>query len=184
MYVSTDYVFDGTKGSVYDEYDTPNPQSVYGRSKRAGEIHVERLCPKHYIVRTAWLYGHGGKNFVETILKAASERPELKVVDDQWGSPTWTVDLSRAMVALLATGRYGTYHVTGSGICTWRDFARKIVELGELTTPVLPQTTEELNRPAPRPRYSGMAHRGLTYAGIQAMPDWQDSLRHYIRARN
>lgn len=183
MYVSTDYVFDGTKGSAYDEYDAPNPQSVYGRSKRAGEVHVERLCPKHYIVRTAWLYGRGGKNFVETILKAAEERPELRVVNDQWGCPTWTRDLARTMVEILEAGRFGTYHVTGSGVCTWQDFAQKIVELGGLQTPVLPQTTEELNRPAPRPRYAAMLHRGLALSGLAAMPHWEESLAQYFHLR-
>ncbi|MNL07361.1 dTDP-4-dehydrorhamnose reductase [compost metagenome] len=183
MYVSTDYVFDGTKGSAYDEYDTPNPQSVYGRSKRAGEIHVERLCSKHYIVRTAWLYGHGGKNFVETILNAASERPELKVVNDQWGSPTWTVDLARTMCALLTSERFGTYHVTSSGLCTWQDFANKIVELGGLATPVLPQSTKELNRPAPRPHFSALRHRGLALINMHEMPTWEASLAKYLEER-
>ncbi|MBO9542038.1 dTDP-4-dehydrorhamnose reductase [bacterium] len=183
MYVSTDYVFDGTKGSAYDEYDLPNPQSVYGRSKRAGEIHVERLCTKHYIVRTAWLYGRGGKNFVETILKAASEKPELKVVNDQWGSPTCTTDLAQAMTALLTTERFGTYHVTGSGVCTWHDFAKKIIELSGLQTPILPQTTEELNRPAPRPRYSMLSHRALGLAALPAMTQWETSLERYLASR-
>jgi dTDP-4-dehydrorhamnose reductase len=184
MYVSTDYVFDGTKASAYDEYDTPNPLGVYGRSKRAGEIHVERLCPKHYIVRTAWLYGHGGKNFVETILKAASERPELNVVNDQWGSPTWTVDLARTMAALLETERFGTYHVTGGGACTWQEFALQIVTQGGLTTSIHPQTTEELNRPAPRPTYSVMANRALRLAGLQTLPPWQEALKNYLASRH
>ena len=182
MQVSTDYVFDGKKGSAYDEYDMPNPIGVYGRSKYAGEVHVEKLWPKHYIVRTAWLYGIGGKNFVETILKAASERPELKVVNDQWGCPTWTVDLARVMVDLLPTGQYGTYHASGEGECTWQDFAKEIVRLGGMATPVLPQSTEELNRPAPRPTYSVMRKRGLQMAGISLMPRWEASLLHYFRA--
>lgn len=183
MHVSTDYVFDGKKGSAYDEYDTTNPVGVYGRSKRAGEMHIERVCPKHYIVRTAWLYGNEGKNFVETILKAAAERPELKVVNDQWGCPTWTVDLARVMVELLETGRYGTYHATGQGECTWMDFAREIVRLGGLSTPVHPQTTEELNRPAPRPAYSVLVNRNLSMAGIKLPRQWEDALTAYIAVR-
>lgn len=183
MYVSTDYVFDGSLGRPYDEYDQPNPQSVYGKSKRAGEIHVERLCPKHYIVRTAWLYGHAGKNFVETILKAGSERPELRVVNDQWGCPTATVELADAMIVLLGTDRYGTYHVTGSGECTWMDFAAEILRQAGISTPVLPQTTEELGRPAPRPRYSVMTNRGLTLAGITPRKEWREALRDYLAAR-
>lgn len=183
MYVSTDYVFDGTKGSAYDEYDHTNPQSVYGKSKRAGEVHVERLCRRHFVVRTSWLYGHGGKNFVETILKAGAERPELRVVNDQWGSPTETSDLAAAMVQILESGRYGTYHVTGQGVCTWFDFAREILRLGGLDTPVLPQTTAELNRPAPRPPYSVMRNLNLELAGLPLLPAWQESLAVYVAGR-
>ncbi len=183
MYVSTDYVFDGTQGRAYDEYDMTNPQSVYGRSKRAGEMHVERHCAKHYIVRTAWLFGHGGKNFVETILKAGAERPELRVVNDQWGCPTSTIELADAMVSLLATDRYGTYHVTGAGECTWQDFAIEILRQGGLATPVLPQTTEELARPAPRPRYSVLLNRGLAMVGIRSRKPWQEALADYMVAR-
>lgn len=184
LYVSTDYVFDGNKGTAYDEYDATNPQGVYGRSKRAGEVHVQQLCRKHYIVRTAWLYGHGGKNFVETILKAGAERPELKVVNDQWGCPTSTADLAQAMVRLIESDRYGTYHVTGQGACTWFEFAQEILKLGGMATPVLPQTTEELNRPAPRPTYSVLHNRGLEMSGLGLLPDWRESLMSYIQKRS
>lgn len=184
MYVSTDYVFDGTKGSAYDEYDATNPQGVYGRSKLAGELHVRQLCRKHFIVRTAWLYGLGGKNFVETILKAAAERPELRVVDDQWGSPTTTVDLAATMVRLLTSGRYGTYHASGEGACTWFDFAREILTQAGVATPVLPQSTEELARPAPRPAYSVLDKRALRMAGFPAMRPWQDALADYLASRS
>lgn len=183
IYISTDYVFDGTRGSAYDEYDVTNPQSVYGRSKRAGEIHVERLCRKHYIVRTSWLYGHAGKNFVETILKAGAERPELRVVNDQWGCPTATADLAEVLVRLLESGRYGTYHVTGQGVCTWFDFAAEILRLGGLSTPIHPQTTEELNRPAPRPAYSELRNYALELAGLPLLPHWKDSLGRYFAQR-
>ncbi|MNX64730.1 dTDP-4-dehydrorhamnose reductase [compost metagenome] len=183
LLVSTDYVFDGTKGSAYDEYDTPNPQSVYGRSKYAGEQHLQQMLNRFYIVRTAWLYGHHGKNFVETILKAAAERAELQVVNDQWGCPTWTKDLAEAINQIIRTGRYGIYHATGEGACTWMDFARKIVELGGRTTPVLPQTTEELNRPAPRPRYSVMRNQAIELAGMAPLPAWEESLEHYMANR-
>lgn len=183
MYVSTDYVFDGTKGSAYDEYDLPNPQGIYGRSKRAGEIHVERLCPKHYIVRTSWLYGHGGKNFVETIIKAASERPELKVVNDQWGTPTPTVELASTMCKLLETERYGTYHASGEGACTWFDFAVGIVSQAGLQTPVHPQSTEEGARPAPRPAYSVLENRAMKLASLPSHQAWQEALKQYMDAR-
>lgn len=183
LQVSTDYVFDGTKGAAYDEYDMPNPQSVYGRSKYAGEQHLQQVLSRFYIVRTAWLYGHHGKNFVETILKAAAERPELKVVNDQWGCPTWTRDLAEAISRIIRTGRYGIYHATGRGACTWMDFARKIVEKGGMTTPVLPQTTEELNRPAPRPRYSVMRNRSLELAELTPLPPWEEALQAYLDSK-
>ncbi|MNX60223.1 dTDP-4-dehydrorhamnose reductase [compost metagenome] len=181
LLVSTDYVFDGNKGSAYDEYDMPNPQSVYGRSKLAGEQHLQQILNRFYIVRTAWLYGHHGKNFVETILKAAAERPELKVVNDQWGSPTWTRDLAEALSRIIRTGRYGIYHATGQGECTWMDFAQAIVGLGNMQTPVLPQTTEELNRPAPRPRYSVMRNQALMLSGLPLLPSWKSSLERYLK---
>lgn len=183
LQVSTDYVFDGIKGSAYDEYDMPNPQGVYGRSKFAGEQHLQQVLNRFYIVRTAWLYGHHGKNFVETILKAAAERPELKVVNDQWGCPTWTRDLANAISAIIRTGRFGIYHATGQGACTWMEFARKIVELGSMQTPVHPQTTEELNRPAPRPRYSIMRNHALELAGLPLLPNWESSLAAYVKER-
>lgn len=183
MYVSTDYVFDGTKGTAYDEYEATNPQSVYGRSKLAGEIHVRQLCRKHFIVRTAWLYGVGGKNFVETILKAGLERPELRVVNDQWGCPTATTDLSLVMVGLLESGRYGTYHATGQGECTWFDFASEILRQVGIPTPVLSQTTAELSRPAPRPAYSVLENRALKLAGIQLPRGWKEALADYLFCR-
>lgn len=184
MHVSTDYVFDGLKGSSYDEYDLPNPQGVYGRSKLAGERHIQQILSRHYIVRTAWLYGQGGKNFIEAIAGAAQARPELKVVNDQWGCPTSTQDLARTMVALLETGRFGVYHATGSGECTWWDFARYIVQAVGLETPVLTQTTEELARPAPRPRYSVLKNRALAMAGLPLLPPWQESVDRYLQKRS
>lgn len=183
MHVSTDYVFDGLKGSSYDEYDLPNPQGVYGRSKLAGERHIQQILSRHYIVRTAWLYGHGGKNFIETIAGAAQARPELKVVNDQWGCPTWTCDLARTMVALLESGRFGVYHATGKGECTWWDFARYIVQAVGLETPVLTQTTEELARPAPRPRYSVLRNRALEMVGLPLLPPWRESVDCYMQRR-
>jgi dTDP-4-dehydrorhamnose reductase len=184
LQISTDYVFDGMKGLAYDEYDRTAPQSIYGHSKYAGELHLQQVLNQFYIVRTAWLYGHHGKNFVETILKAAAERPELKVVNDQWGCPTWTRDLAEAISRIIRTGRYGIYHATGQGECTWMDFARAIVELGGLSTPVMPQTTAELNRPAPRPRYSVLRNRTLELAGLPLLPPWRESLERYMAMRS
>lgn len=181
--ISTDYVFDGLKGTAYDEYDRPNPQGVYGRSKYAGELHVQQVLERYYIVRTSWLYGQAGKNFVETIIAAGRQRPELRVVNDQWGCPTSTVELAATVARLLETGRYGVYHATGQGVTTWFDFARAILQGAGLATPVLPQSTEELNRPAPRPRYSELRNRGLELSGLPLLPRWEESLQRYLEAR-
>lgn len=183
MHVSTDYVFDGQKGSAYEEFDHANPLGVYGRSKWAGEEYIRQVLSRFYVVRTAWLYGRHGKNFVETILQAGQERPELRVVNDQWGCPTWTVELARVMSALIESGRYGLYHASGQGVCTWFDFAQEILRQGGVGTPVLPQTTEELNRPAPRPCHSVLRNRSLELVNVPLMPNWKDSLQQYMSTR-
>ena len=180
VYVSTDYVFDGTLGRAYREIDTTNPQSVYGQSKLAGEQVVQQLLRKFYIVRTSWLYGHGGKNFVDTMRRLGREKPELAVVADQHGSPTWTVPLSQAIAALITTGRYGLYHATGQGETTWHGFTEAIMALEGLTTPVRPITTAELNRPAPRPAYSVLENMNLKLAGVDLLPPWEISLAAYL----
>ena len=180
--VSTDYVFDGSKGTPYQEDDPPVPLSVYGESKYAGELNA-RLNPDHLIVRTQWLYGLHGKNFVETMLRLATEREELAVVDDQVGSPTWTVDLSLAIKALLARGCTGTYHAANSGYCSWNEFARAIFDESGISITVKPLSTAELNRPAPRPLYSTLDCGKLVRdAGFQPQP-WRDALRAYLELR-
>jgi dTDP-4-dehydrorhamnose reductase len=155
LYLSTDYVFDGEKGQPYDEFDPPHPLNLYGRSKLAGEICVRSLLPAHYIVRTSWLYGSGGRNFVTAILSQADRGRPLRVVDDQIGSPTYAVDLAEAIEVILGSEAFGTYHVTNAGECSWRQFAIAILEhAGIGGVDVLPITTAEANRPAARPAYS------------------------------
>jgi dTDP-4-dehydrorhamnose reductase len=180
MYISTDYVFDGTLTRPYLEIDRPNPQSVYGQSKYAGELWVQQLLTRFYIVRTSWLYGRHGKNFVETMRKLGREKPELGVEADQHGSPTWTVPLSHAIAQLIETGRYGLYQATGQGQTTWAGFTEKILELEGLKTPVNPITTEQLNRPAPRPAHSVMANLNLKLSGVPLLPPWEESLASYL----
>lgn len=180
VYVSTDYVFDGTLGRPYREYDATNPQSIYGQSKYAGERHVQELLDRFYIVRTSWLYGRHGKNFVETMRKLGREKPQLSVVADQFGSPTWTVPLAHAIARLIETGRYGTYHATGRGETTWHGFTQKILALEGLEIPVLPITTAELGRPAPRPAYSVLENLNLHLSGIGLLPAWEESLASYL----
>lgn len=174
VYISTDYVFDGTKDSPYTPADTPNPQTVYGRTKFQGEEMVKKYCEKYYIARTSWLYGHHGKNFVETMLSLA-EKPELKVVDDQIGCPTWTVELANGILKLLSKP-YGTYHVCGSGITSWYGFAKEIFEQAGLAVNLKPCTTEEFPRPAKRPKYSVMDNGKLCR-------NWQAALKDYMELR-
>lgn len=180
VYLSSDYVFDGEKTEPYDEWDPPHPLSVYGKSKYAGERFVRALCPKHYIVRVSWLCGHGGPNFVETILRLAAEREKLRVVNDQQGSPTFVSDLAPEILRLIASGAFGTYHITNQGCTTWYGFAKKIVELAGLSTRVVPCTTEEFPRPAPRPKNSRLSHRLYDNAIGDRMPTWEEGLRKYF----
>jgi dTDP-4-dehydrorhamnose reductase len=180
MYISTDYVFDGTADRPYMEIDPTHPMSVYGQSKLAGEQAVRELLDRFYIVRTSWLYGHGGKNFVDTMRKLGREKPELAVVADQHGSPTWTVALSHAIARLVERGVYGTYHATGQGATTWHAFTQAILAAEGLATPVRPITTAELGRPAPRPAYSVLENLNLQLAGVPLLPPWQESLETYL----
>ena len=180
--VSTDYVFDGSKGVPWLEDDPVNPLSVYGSSKLKGEENA-RLNPDHLIVRTQWLYGLHGKNFVETMLRLGGERDEVAVVHDQFGSPTWTVDLSFAIRALLEKDRRGTYHAANAGVCSWCDFARAIFQEAGLKTQVRPITTEELGRPAPRPLYSVLDCSKLTRDTGFVPEEWRDALKKYLNAR-
>lgn len=189
LYISTDYVFDGRGGDQGEarnerrpilEFDATNPQSVYGKSKLAGEIYVRELLKKFYIVRTSWLYGRHGKNFVETMRKLGREKPELSVVADQYGSPTWTVALSHALAQLIRTGLYGVYHATGQGETTWHGFTQKILELEGVKIPVHPISTAELGRPAPRPAYSVLSPLNLKLAGVPLLPPWEESLKAYL----
>ena len=181
--VSTDYVFDGSKGMPYQEDDAPHPLNVYGESKLAGEMNAV-FNPDHLIVRTQWLYGLHGKNFVETMLRLGSERDELTVVDDQIGSPTWTVDLARAILALVETGRQGVYHAANEGYCSWNEFARAIFQEAGMSVTVNAMTTEQLNRPARRPLYSTLDCGKLAHdCGYRPQP-WRDALRSYLRLRH
>ena len=180
--VSTDYVFDGSKETPWLEDDPVNPLSVYGRSKLVGE-EAARLNPDHLIVRTQWLYGLHGKNFIETMLRLGGEREEVAVVHDQVGSPTWTVDLSLAIRALMEKDLRGTFHAANGGYCSWFDFARAIFREAGLGTRVRPITTEELGRPAPRPRYSALDCSKLTRETGFTPEGWEEALKKYLKER-
>ncbi len=179
LFVSTDYVFDGSKRSPYQTSDARNPASVYGESKARAEERLLEILPEVCIARTSWLFGHGGKCFPATILKLASSRPEISVVNDQRGSPTFTVDLAPALVQLCRASARGIVHVTNSGNCTWYEFATEIMRMSGLPAVVKPVTTAEIPRPARRPAYSVLSPDSLHAYNIH-MPDWKDALRRYL----
>jgi len=179
MFLSTDYVFDGTKGSPYQTNDARNPTSVYGESKAQAEERLLEILPEVCIVRTSWLFGHGGKCFPATILKLASTRSEISVVNDQRGSPTFTRDLASALEQLCRASARGIVHVTNAGDCTWYEFATEIVRESGLPTTVKPVTTAEFPRPARRPAYSVLSPDSLHAYNVH-MPEWRDALRRYL----
>jgi len=183
LFVSSDYVFDGTKQSPYDRDDPRNPQSVYGKSKAEAEVRLLESLPGACIARTSWLFGTGGKCFPDTILKLAAARPKLDVVNDQRGSPTYAIDLARAMIALCRKNASGIVHVTNSETCSWFEFARQIIHDAGLSVEVHPVSSEQMARPAPRPAYSVLSPASLHNYGIE-MPTWRDALRRYLEERS
>jgi dTDP-4-dehydrorhamnose reductase len=183
LFLSTDYVFDGTKTTPYETEDQRAPRSVYGRSKAEAEEQLSLVLPECCILRTSWLFGVGGKCFPDTILKLATTRPALHVVNDQRGSPTYAVDLARAIVQLCHGNAGAIVHATNGGECSWFEFAGKIVRSAGLDTLVRPTTSDQFARPAERPKYSVLSSKSLRKHGI-VMPSWQDALRRYLAERN
>ena len=183
VYISTDYVFNGRKKDPYIEYDATDPLSVYGKSKLAGERYVEGLLTSWVIIRTSWLCGKNGKNFVETMLRLAGTKRQIAVVNDQAGSPTFVPDLVREMKRVIETGAYGTYHISSQGACSWFDYACKLFELANLDVEVLPTTTQAFGRPAPRPAYSVLRNYVLELTIGDRMPHWEEGLKKYLAAR-
>jgi dTDP-4-dehydrorhamnose reductase len=177
--VSTDYVFDGEGNKELTEFDATNPQSVYGATKLDGERLVKALNPKHYIVRTAWLYGDGG-NFIKTMLKLSKDRDELKVVNDQIGTPTSTVDLANVIIKLVDEKNYGLFHCTCKGVCSWYDFAVEIFKIKNINIKVNPCTSDEFPTAAKRPKYSVLRNYMLELTTGDITRDWKESLREYL----
>jgi dTDP-4-dehydrorhamnose reductase len=189
VYISTDYVFGGgseVRKTPYTEFDLPVPLNVYGLSKLAGERMVRHLCQKHFIIRTSGLFGIAGAsgkggNFVETILKLAGTRDELRIVNDQVFSPTHTRDLARKIAWICSTEYFGLFHVTNGGLCSWYEFGREIIRLAGLKTPVVPITSEEYPQKARRPSYSVLGNYQLHLLGMDDMRPWQEALKEYLR---
>jgi dTDP-4-dehydrorhamnose reductase len=182
IFLSTDYVFDGSKNRPYETDDPVSPQSVYGQTKAAAETEILKIAPQACILRTSWVFGIGGKCFPDTILRLAGSRETLEVVDDQRGCPTYTVDLARTIIELCRKDAAGILHATDSGDCTWFKFATAIVSGAGLKTKILATTTDHFSRPAPRPKYSVLSLSRLQLYGI-SMPSWQDALARYLKER-
>jgi dTDP-4-dehydrorhamnose reductase len=183
VFISSDYVFDGEKRTPYEIEDPRNPINVYGRSKAEAESNLSEIVPDCCIVRTSWLFGVGGKCFPDTILKLARTQPELRVVDDQRGCPTYTPDLAAVLASLVRKQANGVVHVTNGGSCSWFEFARAILAARSTETTVIPVSTAEFPRPARRPPHSVLSGRSLQGFGIK-LPDWQDALKRYLHQRN
>lgn len=180
IYLSTDYVFAGTADAPYCEFDAVGPQSVYGKSKLAGEDMVKSLSDKFFIVRTSWLYGLHGDNFVKTMLRLGKDQEELFVVDDQIGSPTYTMDLALFIQELMLTDKYGIYHASNSGSCSWYEFAKAIFAEAGLPVRVQPVSTKDFPRPAPRPAFSVLDHLAIRLNGFSAFRHWREALKEFM----
>ena len=184
IYISTDYVFDGESAEPYEIDAKTNPKSVYGQTKYEGE-EIVREYPKHFIVRIAWIFGINGRNFVKTMLRVANDRDEVAVVDDQIGSPTYTVDLAKFLVDLSKTEKYGIYHATNEGFCSWAEFTEEIYKNAGLDTKVKKVSTEEYielaGKPqAKRPKFSKLSKDSIEQNGFERLPAWQDAVKRYI----
>jgi len=182
IYISTDYVFDGEGERPWDPEDPRNPLNVYGQTKYEGEMAVQENLEKYFIVRISWVFGLNGKNFIKTMLRLGRERGAVSVVNDQFGSPTYTKDLAVLLTDMLEAGdgKYGIYHATNEGICTWYEFTKEIFAQAGINADVTPVTSEAFPTPAKRPHNSRMSKEKLTQNGFNKMPEWQDALHRYL----
>ena len=180
MYISTDYVFDGQGERPWEPDDERHPLNVYGQTKYEGEVAVTDALDKYFIVRIAWVFGVNGKNFIKAILNKAKTVDTLTVVNDQFGSPTYTYDLARLLVDMIQTEKYGFYHATNEGICTWYEFACEIIRQAGMDAKVLPVSADQYPAKAKRPTNSRMSKEKLTENGFEKLPAWQDALKRYL----
>ena len=183
IYISTDYVFDGTKDGKYTENDETNPINIYGESTLAGEKYVQEILDKYYIVRTSWVFNINGKNFIETMLRLSKVNNQLSIVNDQIGSPTYTKDLSRLLVDMLETSKYGLYHATNEGYCSWYEFANTIFKLANINIDIKAINSNEYASRAKRPLNSKLSKDKLIEYGFKPLPHWEDALKDYLIRR-
>lgn len=192
IYISTDYVFDGLKGIEnnikinkedyleYLETDETNPKNVYGKTKLEGELYIQEILEKYYIVRISWVFGENGNNFIDTMLRLSKNRDSLNVINDQIGSPTYTKDLASLLVDMIETDKYGVYHATNEGFCSWYDFAKEIFNIANIDINVNPIETKEYITKAQRPLNSKMSKRKLVDNGFKELRNWKEALNDYI----
>lgn len=180
IYISTDYVFDGEGERPWEPDDERHPLNVYGQTKYEGELAVEKYLEKYFIVRIAWVFGVNGKNFIKTMLKLSETHEELNVVDDQVGSPTYTYDLAVLLVDMVESDKYGRYHATNEGLCTWYEFAKEIFRQAGVEVKVNPVTSDMFPAKAKRPKNSRMSKEKLDANGFHRLPTWQDALERYL----
>ena len=180
VYISTDYVFDGTKNGWYEVDDKPNPVNVYGATKLGGELAVQNILDKYFIVRISWVFGINGNNFIKTMLRLGKDRTELNVVADQIGSPTYTADLSRLLVEMIQTDKYGIYHATNEEVCSWAEFAEEIFKAANMNVKVNHISTAEYPTKAKRPLNSKMSKEKLVRNGFSKLPDWRNAVSRYM----
>lgn len=181
LYISTDYVFDGTKDGFYEVDDKPNPINVYGKTKLLGEQAVERILDKYFIVRISWVFGEHGNNFVKTMLRLGKEHKEISVVADQYGSPTYTADLAPLLVEMIQTDKYGIYHATNEGVCTWAEFAEEIFKIAGMDVKLNYITTAEYQARAKRPMNSRLSKKSLKINKFRFLENWQNAVQNYLK---
>lgn len=184
LYISTDYVFDGTKNGFYEVDDKPNPINVYGKTKLLGEEAVQKILDKYFVVRISWVFGEHGNNFVKTMLRLGKERKEISVVADQYGSPTYTADLAPLLVKMIQTEKYGIYHATNEGVCTWAEFAEEIFKTAGMDVKVNHITTAEYPTRAIRPMNSRLSKTSLVINNFKTLDNWEIALGKYIKNKS
>lgn len=181
IYISTDYVFDGQGDAPFKETDSPKPIGYYGQTKFEGENIVKQLLDEWFIVRISWVFGINGNNFIKTMLRLSETRNQLNVVNDQYGSPTYTADLANLLIQMVQTNKYGIYHASNEGFCNWAEFARGVFKQAGKNVEVQGISTEEYPTRAVRPKNSRMSKQKLVDAGFEALPDWQDAVARYLK---
>lgn len=180
IYISTDYVFDGTKDGLYNEEDIANPINIYGKTKYEGELYIQNLLEKYYIVRVSWVFGENGNNFIDNMIKLSKNKSVLNIINDQIGSPTYTKDLSELLVDMVESDKYGIYHATNEGFCSWYEFAKEIFNIAKINIDTIPINTSDYEMKANRPLNSKMDKEKIKKNGFKPLRNWKSAVEEYI----